>query len=144
LCKVPTISFRFLSITRTISPSRLLPRRDGIKTASTVSPLKDVFRFFPATKMSFICLSLSKTKNMPYKEWQGETKNDEIVIVNYKEGVVIIGAGYNEIKARQNMFALCETRDKLGFLRHDNRIDIYNVNDLLKLEWVFPEGYLEE
>ena len=89
-------------------------------------------------------LSLSKTKNMPYKEWQGETKNDEIVIVNYKEGVVIIGAGYNEIKARQNMFALCETRDKLGFLRHDNRIDIYNVNDLLKLEWVFPEGYLEE
>ena len=89
-------------------------------------------------------LSLSKTRNMPYKEWQGETKNDEIVIVNYKEGVVIIGAGYNEIKARQNMFALCETRDKLGFLRHDNRIDIYNVNDLLKLEWVFPEGYLEE
>ncbi len=89
-------------------------------------------------------LSLSKTRNMPYKEWQGETKNDEIVIVNYKEGVVIIGAGYNEIKARQNMFALCETRDKLGLLRHDNRIDIYNVNDLLKLEWVFPEGYLEE
>lgn len=89
-------------------------------------------------------LSISKIKNVPYKEWVGETKNDEIVIINYREGTVIIGTGYNEIKARQDMRAVCETRDQLGLLRHDNGMNIYKMNDLLKLEWKFPEGYVEE
>lgn len=97
----------------------------------------DLFRFHHF-------LSISKIKNVPYKEWVGETKNDEIVIINYKQGSVIIGAGENEIKARQNMRAICETRDTLGLLRHDLGMDIYKVNDMLKLEWVFPDGYLEE
>ncbi|MEK6882449.1 MAG: hypothetical protein AABY22_22705 [Nanoarchaeota archaeon] len=89
-------------------------------------------------------LSFCKIKNIPYKEWMGETKNDEIVIINYREGIVIIGAGYNEIKARQNMRALCETRDMLGLLRHDDNVNIHKIDNMLKLEWVLPEGYIDE
>jgi len=89
-------------------------------------------------------LSLSKIKNIPYKEWLGETLNDETVVINYRNGSVIIGAGFNEIKARQNMALVCETRDKAGALIHNNSVVINDINDMLKLEWKIPDGYVEE
>lgn len=89
-------------------------------------------------------LSLSKIKNIPYKEWLGETLNDETVIINYRNGSVIVGAGFNEIKARQNMELICETRNQSGVLVHHGNITINDINDMVKLEWKIPDSYIEE
>lgn len=113
------------------------------KEKTALSETSQDFKYIDLFKFHHF-LSISKIKNVPYKEWVGETKNDEIVIINYKEGTIIIGSGYNEIKARQDMRAVCETKDQLGLLRHDGGMDIYRVDSMLKLEWVFPEGYIEE
>mgnify|MGYP001618264692 FL=1 len=42
------------------------------------------------------------------------------------------------------MRALCETRDMLGLLRHDDNVNIHKIDNMLKLEWVLPEGYIDE
>lgn len=89
-------------------------------------------------------LSLSKIINTPYKEWMGETKNDEIVIVKYKNGTLGIGAGWNEIEARKYMQLFGCTRNILGLAMHDNNLTIEKINKDLKLEWVLPSGYIEE
>ncbi len=88
-------------------------------------------------------LSLSKTKSIPYKEWIGETVNDEIVVVNYIDGILKIGAGYNEIKARSNMDNVGTTQVN-GQIRFDPSLTLDDINKQLKLEWVFPDGYFEE
>ena len=88
-------------------------------------------------------LSLSKTKSIPYKEWVGETINDETVVVNYIDGVLKIGTGYSEIKARSNMDNVGTTQAN-GQIRFDPNLTMADINNQLKLEWVFPDGYFEE
>lgn len=91
-------------------------------------------------------LSLSKVINMfSYKEWRGETKNNEIVIISYRDGELKIGAGWNEIKAKINMELVAMTKDMLGKLVvHDNNYNIEKINNQLKLEWILPEGFIDE
>ena len=88
-------------------------------------------------------LSLAKTKSIPYKEWMGETINDEIVVVNYTEGVLRIGSGYSEIKARNNMYSVGTTQVN-GYIRFDPNLTVNEISNQLKLEWVLPDGYFEE
>ena len=89
--------------------------------------------------------ALSKIKNMLlYKEWLGETKNDEIVIISYKNGELRVGAGWSEIKARQNMELVCETRDINGVLVYHNNITINHINEIMQLEWKIPDDYIDE
>lgn len=110
-----------------------------LETADGLPPLERINYF---KYHSFA--SLSKIRSIPYKEWMGETINDEIVVVNYRNGSVIVGAGFNEIKARQNMELVCETRNQTGALVHNNTITINDINEMMKLEWKIPADYIEE
>ena len=42
------------------------------------------------------------------------------------------------------MELVCETRDQTGALIHNYNITINNINELMKLEWKIPDGYIEE
>jgi hypothetical protein len=92
-------------------------------------------------------LSLSKIINIPYKEWIGETLNEETVIINYRNGELKIGAGYSEIKSRLNMQIVGATKNNiLGFAvsMHNDNLGIETIVKELKLEWVLPDGYIDE
>ena len=89
-------------------------------------------------------LSLSRTISFPYKEWVGETKNDEVIIIRYKEGEISIGTGWNEINAKNNIESIASSKNTSGLTIHDNGLGIERINEQLKLEWVLPVGYVDE
>ena len=82
---------------------------------------EDKFKFH-----SFV--SIQKTRNFPFQEWVGETKNDEIVIINYKENKLSIGTGNNELKARMNFELVGKT------IVPNVSMTVERMNNELKLE----------
>ena len=100
---------------------------------------EDKFKFH-----SFV--SIQKTRNFPFQEWVGETKNDEIIIINYKENNLFVGAGNNEINARKNLEIVGKTEIMAAntTLTSNVNITLEKINSELKLEWVFPSGMIEE
>lgn len=87
--------------------------------------------------------SINQTRNYPYKEWLGETVNDETVVVRYYNGELWIGAGRSEVKARNNMLKAGVTKDKRGVVNINN-LTLERMNQDLRLEWILPSGYIEE
>lgn len=94
----------------------------------------------------FYFVSLSKTLDLgdPFrgvgcKEWVGDTKTDEIVVIRYSsaEGLMI-GIGYSELKARINLEPIAKT------LTHDFSMNIERMNSGLKLEWRLPDTFIDE
>lgn len=82
--------------------------------------------------------SMSKIKDiLGYKEWIGET-DDDVVVIIYKAGVLNVGVGDSEIKARCSIEVVGQSQAP------DVNINLAKINDQLKLEWILPKGYLDE
>ncbi len=93
---------------------------------------------------SFLSLGQTRSACAESKEWMGETVNDEIVVVQYKNGNLLIGTGRNEIKARNNILLVGGTKDKSGEVGVYSGLTLRKINEDLKLEWTFPVGFVED
>ena len=89
-------------------------------------------------------LSVNQTRESPHKEWIGETANDEVVVVKYENGELYIGAGWNEIKARADLKNVAITKNQNGEIRIDKDLTLTKINEDIKLEWVLPDGFVDE
>ena len=89
-------------------------------------------------------LSVGQTINTPYKEWVGETVNDDIVVIRYKNGDLLIGTGRSEIKARNNVLLVGGTKNSKGEVGVYENLTLNKINKYLKLEWILPATYIED
>jgi hypothetical protein len=87
-------------------------------------------------------VSLSEVKTEKGKEWRGETKNDEIVIIKYQDGKLSIGAGWSEDSAKNNVLDMAESIGGKGRME-DKNLRLEKVNEDLGLCWELPVGYIE-
>lgn len=95
----------------------------------------------------FKFLSLSKIRDtyfpnlgilgMVYKEWVGET-NENVVVIRYTNAGIDIGVGRSELRARMGITNIGKS------VLPDPNMNIEKINEQLKLEWSFPNLYIDE
>lgn len=97
-------------------------------------------KFYTAAELYrwFYFDSLSQTKNTDfYKEWIGETKTNDVVVLKYTNNGIEIGSGNSEINARKDMKAVAEVK-RVG------KINVGCIVEQLKLEWRLPDDFVDE
>ena len=97
-------------------------------------------KFYTAAELYrwFYFDSLSQTKNTDYyKEWVGETKTNDIVVLKYTANGIEIGSGNNETNARKDMKVVAEVK-RIG------KINVGRIVEQLKLEWRLPDDFVDE
>ena len=100
---------------------------------------QDKFRWFYFVSLSKTLDFEDPTSGVGRKEWVGDTKTNEIVVIRYTSANgLMIGIGFSELKARINLEPVARNPS------YDPSMTIERVNSCLRLEWRLPDYFIDE